>query len=237
MSNGDPSRRHCCIRDSEVVDEWSSLGTHETSSFRGRSLWVVPYTTAIRGCHTRLQAGRAAARPWVALRLHRRRASRAAAHDQRHETSPCFGPMATPRFSVTADAAPVSTGIAGLDHLLLGGLTPNRMYLVEGPSGHAARRRWRVQFLLEGRARGERGLYVALSETVGELARRRPPRTDGRSTASSCSSCRRRTSPPPRTSTRSTIRPKSSSATRSGRCSTSSIGSSRRASSSTRSAS
>ncbi len=76
--------------------------------------------------------------------------------------------MATPRFSVTADAAPVSTGIKGLDHLLLGGLTPNRMYLIEGRPG-TGKTTMAVQFLLEGKARGERCLYVALSETVGEL--------------------------------------------------------------------
>ena len=32
-------------------------------------------------------------------------------------------------------ATPVSTGTRGLDELLLGGLTPNRMYLVEGNPG------------------------------------------------------------------------------------------------------
>jgi circadian clock protein KaiC len=64
--------------------------------------------------------------------------------------------------------APVSTGITGLDQLLIGGLTPNRMYLVEGRPG-TGKTTMAVQFLLEGQARGERGLYVALSETIGEL--------------------------------------------------------------------
>jgi circadian clock protein KaiC len=74
--------------------------------------------------------------------------------------------MATSRF--VPDAAPVSTGIKGLDQLLLGGLTPNRMYLVEGRPG-TGKTTMAVQFLLEGKARGEKGLYIALSETIGEL--------------------------------------------------------------------
>jgi circadian clock protein KaiC len=66
------------------------------------------------------------------------------------------------------DVAPVSTGIRGLDQLLLGGLTPNRMYLVEGRPG-SGKTTLAMQFLLEGKARGEPGLYVALSENLSEL--------------------------------------------------------------------
>jgi circadian clock protein KaiC len=76
--------------------------------------------------------------------------------------------MATPRLTNDAGPAFVSTGISGLDHLLLGGLTPNRMYLIEGRPG-TGKTTMAIQFLLEGRAQGERGLYVALSETPGEL--------------------------------------------------------------------
>jgi circadian clock protein KaiC len=63
---------------------------------------------------------------------------------------------------------PVSTGITGLDQLLRGGLTPNRMYLVEGYPG-TGKTTLALQFLLEGRARGEQTLYVTLSETETEL--------------------------------------------------------------------
>jgi circadian clock protein KaiC len=67
-----------------------------------------------------------------------------------------------------ADQQPLSTGIEGLDRLLLGGLTPNRMYLVEGRPG-TGKTTMAMQFLLAGKARGERCLYVALSETVAEI--------------------------------------------------------------------
>jgi len=66
------------------------------------------------------------------------------------------------------DDVRASTGIAGLDQLLIGGLTPNRMYLIEGEPG-TGKTTLAMQFLLEGRLRGESSLYVTLSETVAEL--------------------------------------------------------------------
>src|SRR5690606_5874632 len=63
----------------------------------------------------------------------------------------------------------ISTGIAGLDDILGGGLTPQRVYLVEGSPG-AGKTTLGLQFLLDGAARGERGLYITLSETAEELA-------------------------------------------------------------------
>lgn len=62
----------------------------------------------------------------------------------------------------------ISTGVAGLDAILEGGIAPNRLYLVEGMPG-AGKTTLALQFLLEGHARGERGLYVTLSETAEEL--------------------------------------------------------------------
>jgi circadian clock protein KaiC len=64
--------------------------------------------------------------------------------------------------------ARVPLGVAGLDVILEGGLAPNRLYLVEGASG-AGKTTLALEFLLAGRARGERGLFVTLSETAGEL--------------------------------------------------------------------
>lgn len=66
-------------------------------------------------------------------------------------------------------AARVATGVAGLDDILGGGLTPNRFYLVEGNPG-SGKTTLALQFLLEGRRMGQRGLYVTLSETKVELA-------------------------------------------------------------------
>jgi circadian clock protein KaiC len=63
---------------------------------------------------------------------------------------------------------PVSAGIEGLDAILDGGLTANRLYLVEGVPG-AGKTTLALQFLLEGLQQGETVLYVTLSETEHEL--------------------------------------------------------------------
>ena len=68
-----------------------------------------------------------------------------------------------------ADHLPyVSTGISGLDHLLQGGLPAHRLHLVEGDPG-TGKTTLALQFLMEGRARGEATLYISLSETNTEL--------------------------------------------------------------------
>ncbi len=59
-------------------------------------------------------------------------------------------------------------GIPGLDEILRGGLPRNRLFLVDGVPG-TGKTTLALQFLLEGRAQGERGLYVTLSETREEL--------------------------------------------------------------------
>lgn len=76
--------------------------------------------------------------------------------------------MATPHLTTDTTPAPLSSGIAGLDQLLLGGFTAKRMYLLEGLPG-TGKTTIAMQFLVEGRSRGEIGLYVALSETAVEL--------------------------------------------------------------------
>ncbi|MBV8612154.1 MAG: circadian clock protein KaiC, partial [Acetobacteraceae bacterium] len=63
----------------------------------------------------------------------------------------------------------ISTGVAGLDDVLGGGLAPNRLYLVEGMPG-SGKTTLALQFLSAGRAAGGRCLYVTLSETQEELA-------------------------------------------------------------------
>lgn len=60
------------------------------------------------------------------------------------------------------------TGVAGLDEVLSGGLTPNHLYLVEGVPG-SGKTTLALQFLLEGVRCGEPVLYVTLSETKEEV--------------------------------------------------------------------
>jgi circadian clock protein KaiC len=62
----------------------------------------------------------------------------------------------------------VATGIRGLDDVLGGGFTPDRLYLIEGEPG-SGKTTLALQFLLEGVAKGESALYVTLSETEEEL--------------------------------------------------------------------
>lgn len=61
-----------------------------------------------------------------------------------------------------------STGVAGLDEVLRGGLPAHRLYVVEGNPG-AGKTTLALQFLLEGVRLGQRVLYVTLSETMDEL--------------------------------------------------------------------
>ncbi len=60
------------------------------------------------------------------------------------------------------------TGIDGLDDILHGGLTPHRLYLVEGTPG-TGKTTLGLGYLLAGAAIGERGLYITLAETEVEL--------------------------------------------------------------------
>ena len=73
--------------------------------------------------------------------------------------------------SSSASADPpslVTTGIAGFDHILAGGFTPRRLYLIEGNPG-SGKTTLAMQFMLDGVRHGERCLYVTLSETAAEL--------------------------------------------------------------------
>lgn len=62
----------------------------------------------------------------------------------------------------------ISTGSEGLDDILYGGIDPNRLYLYEGRPG-SGKTTLAMQFLMEGARRGERVLYITLSETKREL--------------------------------------------------------------------
>jgi circadian clock protein KaiC len=63
----------------------------------------------------------------------------------------------------------LQTGVPGLDDVLAGGLIPERLYLIDGNPG-SGKTTFALQFLLEGVRRGEKCLYVTLSETREELS-------------------------------------------------------------------
>jgi circadian clock protein KaiC len=60
------------------------------------------------------------------------------------------------------------TGIPGLDDVIRGGFPRNRMYLVQGDPG-SGKTTMGLQFLLEGKKRGESGIYISFSETRDEI--------------------------------------------------------------------
>jgi circadian clock protein KaiC len=62
----------------------------------------------------------------------------------------------------------VATGVQGLDDILAGGLTQGSLFLLEGNPG-TGKTTIALQFLLEGEKRGQRSLYITLSETKQEL--------------------------------------------------------------------
>lgn len=68
----------------------------------------------------------------------------------------------------SATHAFLSSGVSGLDDVLRGGFTRDRLYLVEGSPG-SGKTTLALQFLLEGVRKGESSLYITLSETAVEL--------------------------------------------------------------------
>ena len=66
------------------------------------------------------------------------------------------------------DPARISTGSTGLDNILGGGFDSDRLYLYEGRPG-TGKTTLALQFLLEGARKGERTLYISLSESPREL--------------------------------------------------------------------
>jgi circadian clock protein KaiC len=66
------------------------------------------------------------------------------------------------------DRKKLSTGIEGLDSILCGGLPAERIYLIEGNPG-SGKTTLAMQFLMEGARKGEKGLYITLSESKDEL--------------------------------------------------------------------
>lgn len=76
--------------------------------------------------------------------------------------------MGKPALVATQEIELVSTGIAGMDDILGGGFPQHRLYLVHGSPG-SGKTTLALQYLLDGASKGEKGLYVTLSETKEEL--------------------------------------------------------------------
>ena len=80
----------------------------------------------------------------------------------------------TPRHAETHANAPaatpprVATGITGLDLVLGGGVLRRQMYVIEGAAG-AGKTTLALHFLLAGRDRNERCLWITTAETPDEL--------------------------------------------------------------------
>src|SRR6476469_4096358 len=66
------------------------------------------------------------------------------------------------------DDGPVTSGLPTLDYILRGGFAANRIHLIEGEPG-AGKTTLGLQFLREGASKGERCLYITLSEGKDEL--------------------------------------------------------------------
>ena len=69
--------------------------------------------------------------------------------------------------SITTDF--LASGVPGLDEVLNGGLTSDRLYLIEGEPG-TGKTTLALQFLTEGRRNGESTLYITLAETAVALS-------------------------------------------------------------------
>ena len=63
---------------------------------------------------------------------------------------------------------PVSSGLPSLDYILAGGFESNRCHLIEGEPG-SGKTTLAMQFLIAGHQRGEKCLYITISESPGEL--------------------------------------------------------------------
>src|SRR5512135_2423983 len=70
--------------------------------------------------------------------------------------------------AVSGKSDRTSSGLPALDVILDGGFVRRRINLIEGTRG-TGKTTVGLQFLLAGRAAGEKSLYITLSETAEEL--------------------------------------------------------------------
>ncbi|HJT37492.1 MAG TPA: ATPase domain-containing protein [Actinomycetota bacterium] len=69
---------------------------------------------------------------------------------------------------VPVGAARVSTGVPGLDEMIAGGIPETSVTLIAGPSG-GGKTVVGMHFIADGLSRGEKGVYVSLQESEGQL--------------------------------------------------------------------
>lgn len=85
------------------------------------------------------------------------------------ESSPLQESQDQPLNGIAEQAtARVSTGVAGFDEILYGGLVPQRAYLIRGGPG-SGKTTLGLHFLTEGVSRGEQSLFITLGEPEIEL--------------------------------------------------------------------
>jgi circadian clock protein KaiC len=82
--------------------------------------------------------------------------------------SPRKTPLQAEGTPPAGDAELLSTGIAGLDDILGGGLPAHHIFLVQGTAG-SGKTTLGLQFCLAGAARGERVLYLTTCESEAEI--------------------------------------------------------------------
>jgi len=70
--------------------------------------------------------------------------------------------------AISEMTTPVTTGLEGLDYILRGGFGANQAHLIEGLPG-TGKTTLALQFLIEGRDRGDAGLFVCTAETRDEI--------------------------------------------------------------------
>ncbi len=148
------------------------MTTHEPSAIDFEEYVV---DTVIRLNHITL-AGTRGARRWLEVRKARGQSFIEGRHPYRiTDSGICVFPCPRPkranlkvRKKRARDFERVSSGVPGLDELLMGGYVRSTTTLIAGPSG-AGKTMLALHFLIDGAAKGERGLLLTFQESPNRL--------------------------------------------------------------------
>lgn len=155
---------------------FTSLLTKEMTTQEPSAIDFEEYVvdTVIRLNHIIL-AGTRGARRWLEVRKARGQSFIEGRHPYRITDSgicvfPCPRPkrLVMKRARALREPERVSSGVPGLDELLMGGYVRNTTTLIAGPSG-AGKTMLSLHFLIDGAAKGERGLLLAFQESPERL--------------------------------------------------------------------